>query len=350
MDGLWCVGVTASGFEQGASEGRSGEYKIPKRDQIDYFHEYEGANCFRVPITWERLQSSLGNTELDAVDGFERTIAYITEDLGDHAIIVPYEGVGGGLRHNGQNVDMTDFANLWTAISKKFASNDRVIFELYNYPEYGCHKGDCGHGEGGGFFLYDSDPNGVFVEAWLEWCQGAVDAIRAQGANNYVLVPGYKASSCRDWTGAQFWGETLDGQTNAGNLRMFALNDPVARTAYSVHQYMDGRLKGDSTGCVGHDTYLDNPSGYSADKGLEETIKMAQKYNKKLFLTEVASYPDPDASVTARTACEEKMGDYLAAMAESGTSIQVPRVSNSSGGSENVLTSRTLKVRLQTFR
>lgn len=316
MVGLWCTGLTASGFEQGAGAGRS-QYIQPSRSAIDYFHE-RGSNCFRVPITWERLQSSRGSTELDPVLGFVDTIKYISEDLDDYAIVVPYEGAGGGLRFNNQNADMEDFVNLWTAISKQFAQNDRVIFELYNYPQYGCHNENCGSSGVEGFFGWGDDTDGAYVRAWLEWCQGAVDAIRAQEASNYVIVPGLKQSSCRDWTGAQFWGENLDGEDHRGNLRLFALNDTAMRIAYSVHQYFDTTLSGLSTGCGGHDHFQYAPTGWAADEALIHTIAMAQKYNKKLWLTEVASFPDPDASSQVREGCQSKMDKFLSTMSESG--------------------------------
>ena len=40
-------------------------------------------------------QVQLGSTELDPVSGFVDTVKYITEDLNDYAIIVPY---GSGVR------------------------------------------------------------------------------------------------------------------------------------------------------------------------------------------------------------------------------------------------------------
>jgi endoglucanase len=317
MEGMWCVGLAASGFEQGGFDNVE-QYTPPDQDAIKYFHE-QGSNCFRVPITWERLQqSTFGSTDLDPVTGFVDTVKYITEDLEDYAIIVPY---GSGLKYNNVNVDMDKFVSLWTAIAKEFAQNERVIFELYNYPSDGCHNGDCGQNGNGFFADWSNDDDGTLVKAWLEWCQGAVDAIRAQSADNYVIVPGLKESSCRDWTGAQFWGESLDGYTRAGNLRLFALKDPSNRTAYGVQQYFDRTLTGETLGCKGHDEL--QPLGVTtkspgADELLPYTIAMAQKYNKKLWLTEVASFPDPYASTEGRQECESKMKDYLSTMADSG--------------------------------
>lgn len=324
MDGLWCIGLTASGFEQSTRAGRSGQFYSPSRTAIDHFSA-EGANCFRVPITWERLQSTLGSNELDPVTGFVDTIEYITEDLQSYAIIVPYEGIGGGLRYNDENVDMSDFINLWTAISKAYAGNPRVVFELFEKPQYGCHNGDCGDLKDGvyqGFFgsqNVGSDDDGQAVRAWAHWCQGALDTIRSQGAENYVLVPGLKKSSCRDWNGAGSWGEKgLDGYERAGNLAMFALNDTAMRTAYSVHQFFDGDLTGTSTGCGGHDVYEPYEQGLSADSGLEQTITMAQRYNKKLWLTEVASFPATAKDTAEWERCGSKMGAFLETMASSG--------------------------------
>jgi len=321
MEGMWCVGLSASGFEQAADEGRDGRYWTPSEQEMDYFHE-RGANCFRVPITWERLQSTLGSTELDPVSGFVKTIKYITQDLGDYAIIVPFKGAGGGLRYNHENVEMTDFVNLWTAISAEFAQNDRVIFELYRYPEHGCHKGNCGGMQddgtkSDGFFSYGNDDDGAYAKAWFEWCQEAINAIRTQGADNVVLVPGLKKSSCRDWTGAQFWGEELGNNANAGNLRLFGIKDPVNRTAYSVQQYFDSTLAGLATGCGGHDAY--QWGGYSADEGcLMQTAELAKAYNKKLWLTETASFTWAQPGSAEWTKCDGKMDGFLEGMAASG--------------------------------
>jgi hypothetical protein len=326
MEGLWCVGLTASGFEQSAGAGRSGQFYAPQRAAIDYFSS-EGANCFRVPITWERLQSTLNSTELDPVDGFLDTVNYITLELKGYAIVVPSEGIGGGLRYQNENVGMDDFINLWTAIANQFASNDHVIFELFDYPLYGCHDGDCGayttDGGYGGFFgtaYSSSDSDGRFVRAWLQWCQGAINTIRSQGADNYVLVPGLRKSSCRDWTGAEYWGEqNLEGYDRAGNLALFSLNDTAMRTAYSVHQFFDQYMTGSEPGCTGHDVDGSWELGWSADKGcLEQTVAMAQKYNKKLWLTEVASFTNAAPGSSEWESCDSKMDSFLDRMAGSG--------------------------------
>jgi hypothetical protein len=207
--------------------------------------------------------------------------------------------------------------NLWTAISTEFAQNDRVIFELYRYPEYGCHKGNCGSTQDEGFFAYANDDDGAYAKAWFEWCQEAIDTIRTQGANNIVLVPGLKKSSCRDWTGAQFWGETLDNSQHAGNLRLFGLEDPVDRTAYSVQQYFDSTLTGQATGCDGHDTY--EYAGWAADEGcLMHTAELAKTYNKKLWLTETASFTFAEPGDANWTMCDGKMDGFLEGMAASG--------------------------------
>jgi hypothetical protein len=224
--------------------------------------------------------------------------------------------VGGGLRYNGENVNKTSFVNLWTAISKRFAANPRVIFELYDNPKGGCHDGDCGSGNSGFFTDGDSDTSGTLVNTWLEWTQGAVNAIRAQGANNTVLVPGYKPS-CRDWAGANYWGQPLDDYARSGNLALFALEDPAMRTAYAVSQYFDKDMVGTQAGCPSHDNYY--AGGPAADEGcLTHAVAMANRYNKKLWLTETASFTAAEPGDEQWTTCEQKMGDFLQGMADSG--------------------------------
>jgi endoglucanase len=314
-DGLWCVGLNAVGFDLHPTARREmGTATVPDHEALRYFHQ-QGSNCFRLAITWERLQTNVGADTIDPVDGFDGVIDFVTNTLGAYIIIDPHNN-DEGLQFNGVDVTRSDFVNLWKGITKKYGSNEKCIFGLYNEPRFGFEDGTAGY-----FDPNVLDRDGRVIEYWRQWMQSAIDAIRALGAKNLILVPGLHWTGCADWSGNWWWGETLEGKPNQGNSRLAALTDPENYIAYDVHQYMDPRFTGQEDGCKGHDLNFyckDSPDCTGADNGLEETIKWAQYYNKKLFMTEIGSYPAADGSAAT---CSAKMCNYLKRMHESNTFI-----------------------------
>mmetsp|Transcript_38265 Transcript_38265/g.110518 ORF Transcript_38265/g.110518 Transcript_38265/m.110518 type:complete len:626 (+) Transcript_38265:79-1956(+) len=311
QQGMWCVGINLLGFSLDAGAGRYGKYVGPSLDDIRYFH-HMGANCFRLAVTWERLQSTLGSEELDLVPGIDEVVNLITDDLGDHVIMDPHNGEF-GLQHNGVNVMRRDFAALWAAIARKWGSNDKVIFGLYNEPHGGYENGVERY-----FDRDASDESGDLVEFWRQWAQAGINAIRKTGASNLILVPGLHRSNAAEWAGALRWGEELAGGGSAGNTRLAALQDPAEHMAYDVHQHMDPSFTGTHPGCGGHEAGSSCRGAArcrGADWGLEQTVAWAQRYNKRLMLTEVSSVPGADADGGA---CDEKLHGYLQRLNDSG--------------------------------
>jgi len=295
-EGMWCVGLNTPGFEGYPSHGRYGNFAGPGFYKIKFFHGL-GANCFRMPITWERLQSRLGSDELDPVPGVETIVDYITNTLGQNVIITP----ANGLTHTGHTAMRSDFVSLWAAMSKKWGSNPRVIFELVDIPHGGFEDGQEG------YFNPDSQDNkGKVVEFWRQWSQAAIDAIRSRKAINLILVPGLHWSTCAEWGGAAHWGEALDGMKHHGNTRLASLEDPLANLAYSVHQPLDSNFTGYKPGCEGY---------ASANEGLQRTILWAKRYKKKLMMTEVGSIPAGDDSDKN---CRGKVNAFIHAINASG--------------------------------
>jgi endoglucanase len=304
---MWCVGLNAAGFDLDARRGRNGNYKVPDKDVIRYFHN-KGSNCFRLPISWERMQSRLGAKELSLVPMYAEIVEFITVELGDYVIIDPHNNEQ-GLQFDGLDVKRSDFVNLWIAISRQWGNNSRAIFGFYNEPRYGHEEGRDG------YFDPDSlDESGTMIEYWRQWMQETIDAVREVGAKNLILVPGLRFTVCRDWGGANWWGEALDGWAHAGNTRLAALTDPAMNIAYDVHQYFDDAFTGKGYGCGGHD-YLMGKYSPGADEGLELTIQWAKMYNKKLMMTEFGSWEGQDGSGPG---CKSKMYDYIAQMNRSG--------------------------------
>jgi endoglucanase len=302
---MWCVGLNAAGFDLDARNGRNGKYTIPDKEVIRYFHK-KGSNCFRLPILWERLQLSLGTT-LAPVGGFEEIVNFITYELGDYVIIDPHNQEQ-GLQFEGLDAKRSDFVNLWTAISTRWHNNPLVIFGLYNAPRYGHEEGIDGY-----FDTTSTDQTGAMITHWFAWAQEAINAIRNTTATNLILVTGLRLSISRDWSGGQWWGESLDGVADAGNTRLAALVDPAMNIAYDVHQYMDDTFRGEQDGCNGHDKSYGKYLG--ADEGLNMTIQWAKTYNKKLMMTEIGSWEREDGSSPI---CKAKMSNFIEMMNKSG--------------------------------
>eukprot|EP00966_Prymnesium_polylepis_P284951 6583141-Prymnesium_polylepis.1 len=193
-EGMWCAGINAAGFDldpAGLSTGgnRRTSYTVPSREALRYFVA-QGANCFRLPITWERLQLNLGDTTLSTVPGFDEvTVAglepstsspqrrsqlvdFITEELGVFAIIDPHNN-DDGLQHSTVDAEAWHFVLLWEAIARKWGSHPRIIFGLYNEPKNGRVNGVAKY-----FDPQTSDLKGEIIESWRQWMQAAIDAIR----------------------------------------------------------------------------------------------------------------------------------------------------------------------------
>jgi len=252
----------------------------------------------------------LGSDVLGPVAGVDTVVNYITNHLGANVIIDPHNN-DQGLRYNGQDATRHDFVNLWKAITKVWGSNPKVILGLYNEPRYGYEDGR------GGYFDPDTlDFDGQMIGYWTQWMQEAIDAIRQLGSTSLILVPGLHWTTSRDWDGAGWWGPSLDGVQRSGNTMLASLQDPAKNIAYDVHQYMDPGFTGTSVGCAG--AKLNAYGGPGADWGLEQTVAWAQKYNKKMMMTEIGSWPADDGT---NDKCKEQMQSFLRYMHDSGVFI-----------------------------
>jgi hypothetical protein len=291
-EGLWWVGLNMPGFSASPSQGRYGNFEGPGFFKVKFFH-LMGANCFRMPITWERLQSRIGSEELDPVQGVEAIVDFITKELGQNVIITP----ANGLAHTGRTAMRSDFVSLWAAMGKKWGNNSKVVFELVDTPRGGYEDGKEG------YFNPDAkDRKGEALEFWRQWAQAAINAIRSVKATNLILVPGLHGSISAEWGGAARWGEALDGMEHHGNTRLASLDDPSTNLAYSVRQPLDSNFSGYEPGC----------GGYShAIEGLQRTIKWAKRYKKKLMMTEVGSIP---AGNGTDKKCQGKLNSFVHAM------------------------------------
>jgi endoglucanase len=213
------VNLAGADFGEGTLPGIFGtHYTYPTAAEVDYFVD-KGANTFRLPFRWERLQQTLNSpfntAEFNRLDSF---ISYATGQ-GAYVVLDPhnyarYHGsvIGGG------TVSNASFADFWSRLANAYKTNDHVIFGLMN------------------------EPNSMPTEQWRDAANAALVAIRNTGATNLVLVPGSA------WTGAHSWTQSWYGTSNS--VAMLGIVDPGSNFAFDVHQYLDNDSSGGSSTIV----------------------------------------------------------------------------------------------------
>ncbi|KZP31157.1 glycoside hydrolase family 5 protein [Athelia psychrophila] len=190
----------------------------PPVSQYSHFAA-QGVNIFRIP--WQLMTPTLGGS-INATwfSIFDTTVQaalsastspYVILDLHNYA---RWNGeiIGQGGPTNDQ------FADLWTQVATKYASESKIIFGIMNEPH--------------------DIPS---IPDWAASVQAAINAIRAAGATTqYLLLPGSSYSSAQALP------------TEAGPA-LAALTDPAGGTSqliFDVHKYLDSDNSGQSTECV----------------------------------------------------------------------------------------------------
>jgi endoglucanase len=221
-------------------------------DSADYYLG-KGANVFRVPFRWERLQptrrADLDASELERLKG---TAGRLTKK--GASVILDLHNFG---RYRGKVVGSTevpdaDLADVWARLALAFKSNPQIIFGLMN------------------------EPHDMPTEQWASAANAAIAAVRSAGAGNLILVPG------NDYSGAHSWSKASYGTPNA--VALLQIVDPLDRYAFEVHQYLDQDFSGTSAECVG-------PSvGSEQVRGFTEWLRINKK---KGFVAEIGAGPGP---------------------------------------------------------
>lgn len=220
-EGVALAGVNLAGADFGESN-LPGTYEVdyiyPSAADVDPFLA-RGANVFRVPFRWERLQP-VAYGELAAVElaRLDELVRYITSH-GARVVLDPHNYARYFDQVVGVDIPASALGDFWERLAALYRSNRRVIFGLMN------------------------EPHSMPTEVWLDDANVAIAAIRATGAENLVLVPG------NAWTGARQWDDAWYGTPNA--LVMTGVVDPASNFAFDVHQYFDS----DASGTYGMPAY-----------------------------------------------------------------------------------------------
>ena len=159
------------------------------------------------------------------------------------------------------------FAEFWGELAGRFKDNDHVMFGVMNEP-------------------HDMPTKLVF-----ENNQAAVDAIRAAGATNLILIPGAQ------WSGGHSWTEDWGGDLEPNSEYMGNIVDPENNFVFDVHEYLDEDYSGTHTECV--NSYPEN---------LEALTAWLRENNFKAMITEFGG--------SNTTSCEGMLAEALAYMEE----------------------------------
>jgi endoglucanase len=190
-------------------------YTYPTQAEINYFTG-KGANTFRLPFLWERLQRTL-NADFNTAE-LQRISQFVSRATakGAYVVLDPHNyGRYQGSVIGSPAVPNAAFSDFWSRLADMFKSNDRVIFGLMNEPN-----------------------NMPSTEQWVTSANAAIAGIRATGATNLILVPG------NGWSGGHSWNENWYGTPNA--VAMLSINDSLNNYAYEIHQYLDPSTGGSS--------------------------------------------------------------------------------------------------------
>lgn len=243
------------------------DYKWPTAHDIDLYADM-GFNLIRVAFLWERMQpklySPLTKAELASLDA-------VIDHAEDRKLTVLLDvhnfGHYRGIPIGAEEVNAEALANLWKRLAERYKKRPHVAFGIMNEP---------------------------FKQAPLAWAiaqQKSIDAIRAAGANQLILLSGTSYSGAHSW---------LKSRGDASNADVFSVvNDPANNYMIEVHQYFDSNSSGTHLECVSEDV---------GKERLLEFTKWLRKTGQRGFLGEFGASKDP--------VCVEALRRTLGFMAE----------------------------------
>ncbi|KAF6831955.1 endoglucanase 3 [Colletotrichum plurivorum] len=185
------------------------DYTFPDTAKIDTLIA-QGYNTFRMGFRMERLAPGGLTSKFDAdyLAGLRKVASHITA-AGANVALDPhnYGRFAGSII-----TDTAAFKTFFVNLATEFKSDAGVIFDTNN--EY----------------------NSMDQDLVLKLNQAAIDGIRSTGATNWIWAEG------NSWSGAHSWVDVNDN--------MKALTDPLDKTVYEMHQYLDGDSSGTSETCT----------------------------------------------------------------------------------------------------
>ena len=198
--------------------------------QVDYYYNL-GLRNFRVPFLWERMQASVNaSLSTDYFNNYNSLIQYIigkgaTAILDPHNYARYYDNPIGSA-----SVSVYDFVSFWRTLGARYKTRaDLVVFGLMN------------------------EPHGVSSIMWFNAAQRVINALRADGVQNTILVPGNAYTGVHSWT-ADYPGISTDSPVISNAVHALSITDPLNNVVFEVHQYFDSDSSGTSATCATSNT------------------------------------------------------------------------------------------------
>jgi endoglucanase len=200
------VNISAAEFGRGTTLYKNFVY--PNDKEFAYFQS-KGFKIVRIPFKWERVQPKLmGDLDPQNLKELDRCVSQANQD--GLVVLLDVHNYG-GRDVNGQGAmigrspDLTNdqFNDFWLKLGGHFKDKPMVWIGLMNEPHVQTAEETAGI------------------------MQSAVNAIRAAGIQNRILVPG------TSWTGAHSWISSGNGAAYEN------FKDPGNNFAFEVHQYLD---------------------------------------------------------------------------------------------------------------
>ncbi|KAH9836973.1 glycoside hydrolase superfamily [Rhodofomes roseus] len=218
-------GVNTAGFDFTVYTNGSFTNNAAAPPTWQYAHfSGEGANLYRIPFAWQEMTPTLGGpiNETFFYEEYNPIVQAALASGPDSYIIVDVHNYA---RWNGEIIAQggptnEEYASLWSQLSTLYGGNTRLLFGLMNEP-------------------HDLD-----IPTWAESVQYVVNAIRAAGAQNYLLLPGSNYTSAATFP------------TGAGPY-LLNVTDPLGGTEkliFDVHRYLDYDNSGTHAECVTNNT------------------------------------------------------------------------------------------------
>ena len=268
-----CAGATLPGTNLSGGEfspsllpGRYGwNYIYPGQAEID-FAKSKHFKLIRVPFLWERVQpvasSPLVDGEMQQIDA---VVALAAKNGLTVALDVHNYGQYQGKALDDATSPVGALPDLWRRLATRYKGSSHVVFGMMN------------------------EPHDIASDRWAATVRLTLDAIRATGAKNTVLIPG------TFWSGVQSWFTPYPALSNATTLLPIVRSD--TRTVLEVHGYYDQWSSGTVATCEG---------AAKAVAGLTSIASWARTNHVKLFLGEFG--------VSQRPECVKALDDSLAVM------------------------------------
>ena len=280
-------GVNLTGAEWAYVAGQNPvegtHYLWVSHEDIDYVAS-KGVAFVRLLFSWEILQPDLNGDLAAGYESSMRDRVTYAAGKGLNVMIEPHGGESTRFaRYKGQPVGSaavpnSAFADMWGRLAALYQANSEVLFGLMN------------------------EPNAMSTLQWFGAAQAAIDAIRAAGASNMIMVPGNGFSQPSPWNDSWYDTAAVKVSNAAG---WSTLQDPLNNIAVSVHTYFD------ADGGGGADDIADPDI---IQQRLQPVVDWARAGGRKVHLGEFganAATPGAEAAVAHAVAYMDANTDVM---------------------------------------